>query len=168
MLDAALEYVTDNIKRLPNFLATRTTRSLDDSPQVAIDFGTQPLRGGLHYVNTSDQEISFRNGHEELVNGNLTHGSEQSHSAPPGLTSWGEFGTLQAIILIDSARGNLKWSHWERGTPGVQAPIPYPEGRFSCPSMSDSPVKCSLRSHGLFWPRTSRPARCQEALRITR
>ena len=48
MLEAAVEYVTDNIKRLPNFLARRTTRSFDDSSPVAIDFGTQPLRGGLH------------------------------------------------------------------------------------------------------------------------
>ena len=72
-------------------------------------------------MSTSDQEISFRNGREELVSGNLRHGSEQSHSAPLGLTSWGEFGTLQAIILSDSARGNLRWSHWGRGKSGVQA-----------------------------------------------
>ena len=122
MLGATVKYEANNIQRLPNFFATRTTRSFDDSPTVPINFGVPPLRGGLHFVDRIDQEIAFRNGREELSGSTLESGSKQSRSSSPrGLSSWGEFGTLQAIILADAAKGELKWSHWERGASGVEA-----------------------------------------------
>jgi hypothetical protein len=122
MLEAAVKYVINNIQRLPNFLATKTTRSFDDSPPVQFDFGTQPLRGGLHFVNAVNQEITFRNGREQLADATSAQGSQlSSASVLRGLTSWGEFGTLQAIILADSAKGELNWSHWERGDLGDEA-----------------------------------------------
>jgi hypothetical protein len=47
MLGAAVKYVTNNIERLPDFFATRTTRSFDDSPTVPIDFGVPSFGAGF-------------------------------------------------------------------------------------------------------------------------
>ena len=113
MLKAAVEYVTDYIQRLPNFYATRTTVSFDDSQAAPIDLGARPTPGQLHFTQTTTQEVTFRNGKEEL-NGVTGPGGSKQQLAPIGLTSWGEFGALQAIILTDSASNELKWSHWER------------------------------------------------------
>ena len=122
MLGAAVGDVTSKIQRLPDFLAMRTTRSFDDSPLLLIDLGAVPTRRELRFVNAIEQEITFRNGREELGDAMPAASSNQKRALfPNGLSSWGEFGMLQAIILADSANGDLKWSHWEHGALGVEA-----------------------------------------------
>ena len=57
MLHGAQDYVSQTLRRLPNFVATRTINLYDDTPH-AIRQGEWPTRGGLHLVGKSSAEIS--------------------------------------------------------------------------------------------------------------
>ena len=120
MLDAARNYVAQTLPRLPDFLATRTIKRYDDSPQ-ALKNGAWPVRAGLHLVGTSSREISIRNEREgQAVKQGSAALQEQS-----GLTSWGEFGFLPALILTDTDKGKITWSHWEQMAAGPAAVFHY-------------------------------------------
>jgi hypothetical protein len=105
MIDAARSYVTQMIKGLPNLLATRTINRYDDSPQ-AIKEGSWAVREGLHLANTSSGEVSVRS---DLNNPSSAQSNEENE-----LTSWGEFGYLLGVILTDTVKGKVTWSHWEQ------------------------------------------------------
>ncbi len=120
MLDAARNYVAQTLPRLPDFLATRTINQYDDSPQ-ALKKGAWPVRAGLHLVGTSSREISVRNEREPQV---VKQGSAASQEQS-GLSSWGEFGFLPAVILTDTIKGKVTWSHWEQMAAGPAAVFHY-------------------------------------------
>jgi VWFA-related protein len=120
MLDAARNYVAQTLPRLPDFLATRTINRYDDSPQ-ALKKGAWPVRAGLHLAGTSSREISVRNEREgQAVKQGSAASQEQS-----GLSSWGEFGFLPAVILTDTVKGKVTWSHWEQMATGPAAVFHY-------------------------------------------
>ena len=120
MLDAARNYVAQTLPRLPDFLATRTLNRYDDSPQ-ALKKGAWPVRAGLHLVGTSSREISVRNEREgQAVKQGSAASQEQSE-----LSSWGEFGFLPAVILTDTVKGKVTWSHWEQMAAGPAAVFHY-------------------------------------------
>jgi VWFA-related protein len=120
MLDAARNYVAQTLPRLPDFLATRTIKRYDDSPQ-ALKQGAWPVRAGLHLVVTSSREISVRN---EREGQDVKHGSAASQEQN-GLSTWGEFGFLPAVILADTVKGTVTWSHWEQMAAGPAAVFHY-------------------------------------------
>jgi hypothetical protein len=108
MLDAARNYVSQTLPRLPNFLATRTINRFDDTP-VAQTKGGWGVRDGLHQVDTSSREITVR---DERENQPPTQGSAVWREQF-GLISGGEFGTTLGMILADTMQGKIAWSHWE-------------------------------------------------------
>jgi hypothetical protein len=118
MIGAALKYVAGAMQRLPDFLATRETRSFDNNPLIPVASAQPRLSNDLRSDGVFRQEITYRDGHEDLIGAN---GNAKPHNAPPGLSSWGEFGPLPAIVLADSARGELKWKRWERAASGPLA-----------------------------------------------
>ena len=120
MLDAARNYVAQTLPRLPDFLATRTINRYDDSPQ-ALKKGAWPVRAGLHLVGTSSREISVRNERDGQA---VKQGSAASQELS-GLSSWGEFGFLPAVILADTVNGKVAWSHWEQMAAGPAAVFHY-------------------------------------------
>jgi VWFA-related protein len=120
MLDTARNYVAQTLPRLPDFLATRTIKRYDDSPQ-APKKGAWPVRAGLHLVGTSSREISVRN---EREGQGVKHGSAASQEQN-GLSTWGEFGFLPAVILADTVNGTVTWSHWEQMAVGPAAVFHY-------------------------------------------
>jgi hypothetical protein len=120
MLEAAQNYVAQTLPRLPNFLATRTINRYDDSPQVEKK-GAWPVRAGLHRVDATNREISVR---DERENQPPTQGSAV-WKQQIGLISGGEFGTTLGMILADSARGSVTWSHWEQTAAGAVAVFHY-------------------------------------------
>ncbi len=120
MLHAARNYVAQTLPRLPDFLATRTINRYDDSPQ-ALKKGAWPVRAGLHLVGTSSGEISVRNKREGQA---VTQGSAASQEQSE-LSSWGEFGFLPAVILTDTVKGKVTWSHWEQMAAGPAAVFHY-------------------------------------------
>ena len=41
------------------------------------------------------------------------------------MTTAGEFGPILYVVLVDSAQGNLTWSHWEQGAAAPEAVYRY-------------------------------------------
>ena len=105
MLEAVRNYVAQTLPRLPNLLATRSTRRYDDSSQE-LKRGGWPVRLGLHLVDNSSREISVRDERSSLPSAVW---QEQS-----GLISKGEFGSTLGMILADTSKGKMTWSHWEQ------------------------------------------------------
>jgi VWFA-related protein len=109
MLEAARNYVTQTLPRLPNFLATRTINRYDDSPQ-ALKRGGWAVRTGLHLADSAKMEVSVRDQRESQA---PSIGSAL-WQAQSGLISGGEFGSTLGMIMADSTRGKVTWAHWEQ------------------------------------------------------
>jgi hypothetical protein len=113
MLDAARNYVAQTLLRLPNFLATRTTKRYDDTPE-AIKKDGWPVRAGLHLVDSSSREVSIRDEQDSQASIN----GSAFWQPQAGMVTGGEFGTTLGMILSDTVKGKVTWSHWERTTTG--------------------------------------------------
>ena len=127
LMDAARGYVIDSLQHLPNFFATRITNRFDDSPQALVQ-GQWPVRAGLHPAGTTTREITFRDGHE--IQDPATDKATASTSARNaqqelGLHTWGEFGPALSVVLTDTAKGNVTFSHWEQASSGLAAVFHY-------------------------------------------
>lgn len=120
MLEAARNYVSETLTRLPNLLATRTINLYDDTPH-AIKQGNWPSRLGLHQVGTSHAEISVIREREDQP---AAQGSAVWQSKI-GLVSGGEFGTTLGMIFADFAKGDVHWRNWERTPVGLLAVFAY-------------------------------------------
>jgi hypothetical protein len=113
MLKLAVRYVADTFKRLPNFLATRETRSFDDSPVVVTHSGWAPANTAIHLAGTFEQEVTYRDGREDALRSKITSGADpRGRGSPPGLTSTGEFGPILMTVLRDISKGKIEWSRW--------------------------------------------------------
>ena len=122
MMTAAAAYVANTLQHLPNFLAMRTTRSFDDSPLIISENGSAPRHTDLHLAGTFRQQITYREGHEVLEDPVPVDGTKRAHtSGSAGLSSWGEFGQVLAVILTDSMKGQMTWSRWEQTSSGTAA-----------------------------------------------
>ena len=119
LLEAAQRFALQTLPRLPNFLATRTTLSFDDSPHEATK-GAYLQRMGLHLVGTSKAEVSVRS--EQNASMGPTSAQSQTQG---GLVTWGEFGSTLLIILSDSSHRRIAWSHWEQTSSGQVAVFHY-------------------------------------------
>lgn len=127
MMDLARGYVVRIWPHLPNFFVTRTTARFDDSPEV-LQKGDWPVRAGMHLVATSTRNLTYRDGQEILDQ--ATETGVSNIAAPPvpqerGMTSRGEFGPELTIVLTDTARGTVTWSHWEQTSSGLAAVYNY-------------------------------------------
>jgi len=120
MLNATRKYVAEALPSLPNFLATRTIKRYDDTPQAA-EKGGWGVRLGLHLVATSNREISVR---VERENQPPAQGSAVWQEQI-GLISGGEFGTTLGMILADMSQGSVRWSSWEATASGLDAVFQY-------------------------------------------
>lgn len=120
LLEGARSYVAQTLPRLPNLLATQTTNRYDDSPQETKK-GDWPVRAGLHLVDTSSREISV---YQETANRSATVASARWQKQI-GLTSGGEFASTLGMILTDTLRGKVTWSHWEQIATGEAAAFHY-------------------------------------------
>jgi len=134
MMDQARGYVVKIWPHLPNFFVTRTTARFEDSPQV-VHQGDWPVRTGMHLVGTSTRNLTYRDGQEILDSSTpvqataTTVANSDPGSAPAqqerGLTSRGEFGPELTIVLTDTAKGSVTWSHWEQTPAGLAAVYNY-------------------------------------------
>ena len=127
IFNAAGAYVTKTLPHLPDFLATRTTYSFDNSPQVFEENGW-PVRAGLHLASVSSREITVRDDHEREA---PTSQGDDATSTPlgpkdmKGLQTWSEFGELLAVILVDAEKGKVFFHHWEQSPAGLVAVYRY-------------------------------------------
>ena len=118
IFDSATAYVTQTLPHLPDFLATRTTYTFNDTPQI-LKVNEWPVRVGLHLVGNNSREITFRDDHEVTAPAPQT---VKASSPPPphpverGLQSYGEFGTLLGVIFVDTQKAAPAFHHWEQTT----------------------------------------------------
>jgi VWFA-related protein len=124
MMDMARGFAVVILPHLPNFFATRATQRFDNSPQV-LEKGGWAVRDGLHQVGTASQEITYREGHEILDSNSSAAASAPKPQLELGLRSWGEFGPALTVVLADTAKGTVTFSHWEQTTNGLAAVYHY-------------------------------------------
>lgn len=129
----ATDYAVSMRKRLPNFLAQRTTThfeiaTLDDIKREEQDLKfEQGSRARLGYtvlgdpnrsqhmflVGVSRSTVTYRDGAEVR-----TAEAASKHTLQlmdQGLTSSGEFGSILSLVDRDAAAGTIAWDHWEQG-----------------------------------------------------
>ncbi len=122
LIAAAEAFATNTLSRLPDYLATRTTRSFEDVPVFTPNTSMQ---SGLHLAGTSIREVTYRNGREVSSRALETPGGSRAHSYGLHLDSEGEFGPVLETIVSDSAKGRVSWSHWEQMPAGTVAVFTY-------------------------------------------
>lgn len=115
-------YVSKAIPELPKFYATRTITHYEDAPgsgSVAA-----PTDGGpLHAIRITRATVLYREGEEVEEPGPV---KTSAGSAPDrGLRTWGVFGPILGLVLVDAAQNTLEWSHWEQGAAGPIAVFRY-------------------------------------------
>lgn len=128
IIGKTVHYVARTLPTLPDFVASRVTEHFDDLPQI-LDPGGWPTRAGLHLDGSSQTPIAYHDGREtddpslgeSQKSGIKTVGQTPAVPAKAtttphlaGLTSWGEFGPILGLVLVDAAKGKLGWSHWEQ------------------------------------------------------
>lgn len=130
MIARTANYLLETIHRLPNFFATRTTttfqRRLLTKMHIALKSrqASQVLSGPgmlLHIVGKSNVIVRYQKGEEHDQ-------AAGRHSGMMGLTTTGEFGPILETAMLDSAAGQLAWSHWEQGPSGLEAVFRYTVG----------------------------------------
>lgn len=109
MIALTVNYVNKTLHDLPNFYARRVTTTFQHEMGSA-----KPMHPVGKY---SDVEI-YRDGQ-------LRPGTSRPHSLASGLTTSGEFGPILGTAILDAARGNLSWNHWEQGEAGPLAVYRY-------------------------------------------
>ncbi|HEY1904215.1 MAG TPA: VWA domain-containing protein [Terracidiphilus sp.] len=133
MMDLARGYVVRIWPHLPNFFVTRSTTRFDDSPQV-FKQGEWPVRAGLHPVAIVTHKLTYRDGKDIIDQGTgqvpvaATAGKNGAPAAVQqerGMASRGDFGPELTIVLTDSAKGKVAWSHWEQTSAGLAAVYNY-------------------------------------------
>ena len=121
MMAQTVAYLGKSLPLLPNLFATRETDRFEDKP-VAVGAGEtegNPLRP----AGRSAVTVLYRDNQEFIDAGKQNEDKPRPHEK--GLTTWGEFGPILGTVLIDAARSQLSWSHWELGTTGPQAVFRY-------------------------------------------
>jgi len=118
IMGLAAAYVTNAIPQLPRFFALRTTNHFEDSPET-IRNGSWEETNSLHPVRISRAVILYRDGQEVLEPGLVK--AEETRAPDTGLKTWGTFGPILALVLVDAAENKLEWERWEKGTTGAVA-----------------------------------------------
>jgi hypothetical protein len=113
--------VLKNLRRLPNFFATRTTVRYAGVP-ADMNRNEMAMRVGISREGESSREITFRDG-EEVIDPMKPKPADEQIDA--GLESWGEFGPEPVVILVDAARSTIEFHHWENMPTGVVAVFHY-------------------------------------------
>jgi VWFA-related protein len=117
----SIDYVGDTLNRLPNLFANRDTILFEDIPPGLRDESTDTMipYQPLHPVSRSVETVLYRDGQEEIQKQSAQPGS--SNRMATGMVTSGEFGPIFPMVYGDLPKGNLRWSHWERGETGSES-----------------------------------------------
>ena len=134
-------YVGNAIPQLPRFYATRTITHFQDQPGTLTD-ALSDETDSLHAVRISRSTVLYQNGQEVVEAAPV---KVQNHRASDqGLKTWGAFGPILGLVLVDAAQSKLTFAHWEQGAGGPLAVFHYAvpkdrshyEVRYCCVSES--------------------------------
>jgi VWFA-related protein len=143
MMSLTVNYIGKSLPLLPNLFATRSTERFENNPSVTA--ASLLPENPLHPAGISTATVLYRDGHEYLDPGVAKDNKPQSPDK--GLTTWGEFGPILGTVLIDAARSQLSWSHWELGANGPEAVFSYSVPKEK--SHYDVRFCCVAESYGL-------------------
>ena len=119
ILEAARDYANSTARRLPDFLALRSTRSYDNAPPFAA--GKHKPEFLMHFVGARRRQVTVRAGQEVSAAEPAAETSSSDHAE--GMTTWGEFGPLLTTVLDDAQAGSVAWSRWQTGPNGVRLAV---------------------------------------------
>lgn len=128
IMGLAAKYVGKAIPQLPRFYASRVVTHFEDDPQTPRTDAwadTESLRA----VRISRTAVLYRDG-EEVVEPGLfkvqdSRSSDKAKSDDTGLKTWGTFGPILGLVLVDAAQNKLEWARWEKGSAGDLAVFRY-------------------------------------------
>ena len=135
ILNRTVEYVRTTVHQLPNFLATRSTTHFEDLPEKRFYYDRSSSNGDLqngapapwtrvlHEMDRATAIVTYREGHE--VGDSAAEKRKKSYSPGMRLSTSGEFGPMLSVVIGDAIRGQVYWSHWERGLTGPLAVLRY-------------------------------------------
>src|SRR5947207_3235292 len=75
--------------------------------------------GSLRAVKLSKTTVQYRDGQEIAEPG--AEKAATTKTRDEGLKTWGAFGPVLGLVLVDAAENKLAWSHWEQGASGPVA-----------------------------------------------
>ena len=119
-------YVGNAIPQLPGFYANRTTIHFEDVPGSGGKGSLPEARnegGPLHAVRISRTTVVYRDG-QEIVEAAPVK-VDKPKTADRGLKTWGVFGPVLGLVLVDAAQSKLAWDHWEQSANGPAAVFRY-------------------------------------------
>ena len=120
MMGLTADYVAHAIRQLPHFYASRALTHYESG--VATEASPAEF-GALHAIRLSRATVQYRDG-EELVQAAVVKTGKHADS-DEGLHTWGVFGPIVSLVLLDAAQNQLAWSHWEQGASGPIAIFHY-------------------------------------------
>ncbi|MBS1803414.1 MAG: VWA domain-containing protein [Acidobacteria bacterium] len=121
-------YVGKAIPQLPRFYASRAVTHFEDNPsdtRSAEWTGTDSLRA----IRISRTAVLYRDGEEVLEPGLFKVDAHPSESAgkgnEAGLKTWGTFGPILGLVLVDAAQNKLEFARWEHTSSDMTAVFQY-------------------------------------------
>ena len=118
MMGLAAAYVGKAIPQLPRFIASRTVTHFEDNPST-VRTSSWAETDSLRPVRISRTAVLYRNGEEVLEPGLFKIAAKAADktgkSNDAGLRTWGTFGPILGIVLVDAAENKLEWARWEKG-----------------------------------------------------
>jgi hypothetical protein len=153
MISLTESYLRETIPKLPDFTATRTVVSYEETPQDGEEANRVAYKP-LHLADRYTEEVLYRDGHEVTNAGpkkSKTPGPEDRYLITRG--TFGAFlGWVADAIAVPNA---LTWSRWEQGTNGLLAvfryQVPVENSRFQikgCCLPDGGEVKGFVRTTG--------------------
>lgn len=145
IMGLAAAYVTQIIPQLPHFYATRSITHYEGDPadgSGSASAGQSPV----HALRISRNIVQYRDGQENVEP--LTKVAEEPPPIEEGLRTWGVFGPVLSLVLMDAAQNKLAWERWEKGP--LDSPVAV--FRFAVPrARSHYQVSycCTLSDYGM-------------------
>ena len=122
IMGLAAGYVGHVIPQLPRFYAARTTTHFEQNPASRAGSDT-PVDDALRAVRISRSTVLYRDG-QEMVDP-APYRVLKSRTADVGLRTWGVFGPILGLVLVDAAQSSLSWARWEESPGGRVAVFRY-------------------------------------------
>jgi len=116
----AMEFVNDESKRMPNFLAERVTTRFQDAKwypySTHISYYTPKV---YHFFDRHTANVRYLAGEEEEIKPHSSTKKERDIMLlPQGLTTWGAFGPLLPTVMADILGAKAGWVRWENSNQG--------------------------------------------------
>jgi len=136
ILEISTRYVTQTLPHLPDFLATRTTYTFNDTPQI-FKVNEWPVHAGLHMIGKTSREFTF-----------LTDQGVQTLPLPQGAKAQ----ALPASTNVAAALQEAKPAAAAGQSDIVTAPGSNPAGQAPVVATKDRTQERGLQSFGEFGP----------------